>query len=93
MADFEKYKMFFIKNNGTDTYSTQKDKLKMFIDAKYTITNNIKDRIKCSEIYNKYVETKTTLDIRIFIKKMQEVGIEKIKSTGYNYFIGIIEKA
>jgi len=100
MADFEKYKMFYLKNNGTDTFQTQNDILKTFIKNTYTITNIIKDRYKPLQIFNKFIEyrnsltletkmTKADMDIRRFCQKLADLGLERITSNGTNYFIGL----
>ena len=91
MEDFKKYKAFYIKNNGYDTSATQNDKLKMFIADNYILTDNIKDRIRTTDLFKEYSVIAST-DIRIFINKLKEIGIETIKSSGYNYFIGIKAK-
>lgn len=101
--EFDKYKLFYIKNNGTDTFKTQEDILKNFIYDNYEITGSIKDRYKPKDILNKFIDYKNTLnpdikisnqdiDIRQFCKKLSEFGLERIKSSGINYFIGMKEK-
>ena len=89
--EFDKYKLFYIKNNGTDTAQTINDRLKLFISTNYEITNNHKDRIRTSELFDEYSKI-SQMDIRMFITKMKEMGIETIRTKGYNNFINIKKK-
>jgi hypothetical protein len=91
MEDYNKYKMFYIKNNGTDTAETTNDRLKLFISSNYEITTNHKDRIKTSTIYKEY-STISQMDIKIFISKCKDLGMEVIKASGYNVFTCIKAK-
>ena len=83
--------MFYIKNNGTDTAETTKDRLKLFMSSNYEITTNHKDRIKTSTIYKEY-STISQMDIKIFISKCKDLGMEVIKASGYNVFTCIKAK-
>lgn len=100
MEDYNKYKMFFIKNNGIDTVSTQKDYIQNFIYTVYIKTDSVKDRHQPKQILNEYIKYRTQLEpnkslttqdieIRRFCQKLQEIGLERIKSSGVNYFIGL----
>jgi len=97
VAECMKYKSFYIKNNGVDTYETQKDIIKSFINDTYTLTTNTKDRYKPKDVFEKFIEysAKSTqfkpiaLDIRKFCQKLADAGIERIASNGTNYFIGL----
>jgi hypothetical protein len=91
MEDYNKYKMFYIKNNGTDTAETTNDRLKLFMSSNYEITTNHKDRIKTSTIYKEY-STISQMDIKIFISKCKDLGMEVIKASGYNVFTCIKAK-
>ena len=92
LEDHNKYKMFYIKNNGTDTgETTTKDKLKLFISSNYEITTNHKDRIKTSILHKEY-STIAQMDIKIFISKCKDLGMEVIKASGYNVFTCIKAK-
>jgi hypothetical protein len=60
----------------------------------YQITNNDKDRIKTSELYNKYIsDGNPKLSMVKFSEYVKQNDIETIKSDGYMYFkkIKIIE--
>ena len=92
MADFEKYKMFYMNNNGTDTFQTQRDVLKNFIISNYEITNNHKDRIKISQIHKEFSKIES-MDIKIFIFKCKDLGLEKFNASGYNVFTCIKQKS
>jgi hypothetical protein len=97
VAECMKYKAFYVKNNGTDTYETQKDIIKAFINDTYMLTTNTKDRYKPNDVFKKFMEysAKSTqfkpiaLDIRKFCQKLADAGIERIASNGTNYFVGL----
>jgi len=91
MQDYEKYKMFYIKNNGTDTAQTTNDKLKVFLSTNYEITTNHKDRIKTSLMHKAYSQI-AQMDIKIFISKCKEYGLEVMNASGYNVFTNIKAK-
>lgn len=91
LEDYNKYKMFYIKNNGTDTAAATNDKLKLFISSNYEITTNHKDRIKTSTLHKEY-STIAQMDIKIFISKCKDLGMEVIKASGYNVFTCIKAK-
>jgi hypothetical protein len=89
--EFDKYKLFYIKNNGTDAAQTTNDRLKLFISTNYEITTNHKDRIRTSELFDEYSKI-SQMDIKIFLAKMKDIGIETIRTNGYNNFINIKKK-
>ena len=89
--EFDKYKLFYIKNNGTDTFKTQEDILKNFIYDNYEITTNHKDRIRTSELFDEYSKI-SQMDIKIFLAKMKDIGIETMRTSGYNNFVNIKKK-
>ena len=77
--------------NDTKEFMNENDPIQYFIDSKLIITNNIKDKIKSSELYENFMScnqkrqiTQSTLKLALNTK-----GIINKHFTSGNFYIGI----
>jgi len=77
-------------NNETKEYFDENDPVKGWLNSYYDITNNEKDRIKTSDLYNKYLyDGNTKISMVKFSEYMKQNEIQIKLYAGYKYFIGI----
>ena len=65
---------------------TDIEKLNIFINENYQITTNRNDKIKCSEIYNKFYEINKSFNPQGFNKALTQLNINKCQKDGINHY-------
>ena len=65
---------------------TDIEKLNIFINENYEITTNRNDKIKCSEMYNKFYEINKSFSTQGFIKALAQLNINKCQKDGINHY-------
>jgi len=65
---------------------TDIEKLDTFINENYEITTNRNDKIKCSEIYNKFYEINKSFSPQGFNKALTQLNINKCQKDGINHY-------
>jgi hypothetical protein len=65
---------------------TDIEKLNIFINENYQITTNRNDKIKCSEIYNKFYEINKSFNPQGFNKALAQLNINKCQKDGINHY-------
>ena len=76
--------------NETNEYFDENDPVKGWLATNCIITNNDKDRIKTSELYNSFISTTgIKLSMVKFSDYVKQNCIETLNKMGYKYFIGI----
>lgn len=76
--------------NETKEYFDENDPVKGWIAMFIDITENDKDQIKTSELYNKYlIDGNTKISMVKFSEYMKINNINTLNKMGYKYFIGL----
>ena len=65
---------------------TDIEKLNIFINENYKITTNRNDKLKCSEMYNKFYEINKSFSPQGFIKALTQLNINKCQKDGINHY-------
>ena len=79
-------------NDALNEYFEDNNPVKNFIDENYFITNDDKDRILTSVLHSQYMETGAKMDKKIFRKFITDENIKIIKSSGKEYYTGILRQ-